>query len=205
MNQPMLPFAPASERNRAPILEALRPRMPSTGCVLEIGAGTGQHAVHFAQAFPGLQWLATDRADELPGLSARLETEGGINLLPPRVLDVSRHEWPPGPFQAAFTANTTHIMPWSAVLAMLEGVGTALGETAPFFVYGPFKVDGRFTTESNRIFDQQLRTRAAHMGLRELGTLESEAASHHMRLEERLEMPANNFLLVFRSTRSVQP
>jgi len=200
MSTQPLPFAPASERNRRPILDALSPRMPATGRLLEVGAGTGQHAVFLAQAFPGLSWLATDCRSELPGLQARLDAEGGTNLLPARPLDVLRDEWPRGPFEAAFTANTAHIMPWSAVQAALAGFGAVLATGAPLFIYGPFRIDGTFTTESNRQFDQELRQRAPHMGLRDLEAVESEASRHQLELQERLDMPANNFMLVFRKT-----
>lgn len=205
MSEPVLPFAPASERNREPILDALRPRMPSRGRLLEIGAGTGQHAVYMAPAFPGIRWLATDRDDELPGLQARLDVEGEARLPRALALDVQFDDWPEGPFQAAYTANTLHIMSWAACQATLSGVGRILADEAPFFVYGPFKVGDRFTTESNRRFDRSLKARAAHMGLRDIAALESEAARHHLRLEERLEMPANNFLLVFRRARDAKP
>lgn len=193
-----LPFSDASARNRVPIRDALAPRLPPLGRVLEIGAGSGQHAVFMAAAFPNLQWLPTDRATQLPGLQARLVAEGGPNMLRARALDVTVGPWPRGPFEAAFTANTAHIMPWSAVIAMLEGVAGCLAPGAAFFVYGAFKVGGEFTTASNRAFDANLRAMDPVMGVRDLEALESHAARLQMELEECLPMPSNNFLLVLR-------
>lgn len=205
MSAGVLPYSPASERNREPILQALRPRMPDRGTVLEIGAGTGQHAVFFAAALPGLTWLPTERPGEMAGLQARLDAEGPPNLLAARSLDVFQDSWPVGPFAAAYTANTAHIMPWEGVCAMLAGVSAVLAAGAPCFIYGPFKVDDAFTTPSNRLFDQDLRCRAPHMGLRDVAALESQARRHQMRLEERLDMPANNFLLVLRKSGNLDP
>lgn len=193
-----LPFSPASERNKAPILNTLRGRMPAAGRLLEIGAGSGQHAVFMAPEFPRLAWLPTDRGVELPGLQARLDAEGSANIRPALALDVLADEWPAGPFAAAFSANTAHIMGWDGVCATLAGLGRCLAPGAPYFLYGPFNVNGKFTAPSNAAFDADLRARDAAMGLRDVAALEAEAARHHIDLEERLEMPANNFLLVFR-------
>lgn len=193
-----LPYSPAADRNRAPILEALRGRMPQAGRLLEIGAGSGQHAVYLAKQFPAIQWLPSERGDALPGLVARLRLEGGPNLLPARILDVVSDAWPAGLFAAAYSANTAHIMPWEAVRAMLRGLGDCLQPGAPLFLYGPFNVDGQFTAPSNAAFDASLRRQDPRMGLRDLDALESCAAGHQLQLQERIDMPANNFLLVFR-------
>jgi SAM-dependent methyltransferase len=196
-----LPFSPASERNRVPILEALEPRLSGPGRLLEIGSGTGQHAVYMAPRFPELEWLPTDRAEVLPGLRSRLALEGSDNLVAARALDVLSDSWPDGRFTAAFSANTSHIMHWNAVCAMLEGVADCLEPGAPFFLYGPFNINGGFTAPSNETFDRDLRRRDPGMGLRDLADLESQAGRHGMSLEERLPMPANNQLLVFRRNR----
>lgn len=193
-----LPFAPAAERNAAPILEALRGRLPAGGRVLEIGAGTGQHAVAFTAALPGLRWLPTDLAPALPGLAARVHVEGGSGIEPPRVLDVRSEDWPAGPFDAVYTANTAHIMPWSAVLATLKGVAGVLSPGGLYLVYGPFRRDGRHTADSNARFDAALRDRDPSQGVRDLEALERAAVRHQLVLEEVVALPANNLLAVFR-------
>jgi len=197
-SHPGLPWCAASQRNRVPILAALRPRLVRVGRLLEIGAGSGQHAVYLARAFPGLQWLPTDRREVLPGLQGRIDAEGPANLQPARALDVLLDPWPQGPFDAAYSANTAHIMPWPAVCATLAGLGRCLAPDAQFFLYGPFNVGGDYTAPSNRAFDVDLRARDPSMGLRDVDALETEAARHQLILEERVTMPANNLLLVFR-------
>ena len=123
-----LPFSPASERNRQPILDALAPRMPETGRLLEIGAGTGQHAVFMAPRFPGLAWQPTDREVVLDGLRRRVALEGSQNLLEPQPLDVLSEAWPDGPYAAVFSATTAHIMHWDGVLATFAGVGIVMAD-----------------------------------------------------------------------------
>ena len=192
-----LPFSPASERNREPILAAMAPRLAEAGRLLEIGAGTGQHAVFMASALRGWQWLPTDRAAVLDTLGQRLHAEATENVATARALDVLSDTWPEGPFDAAYSANTAHIMSWEAVCAMLAGVARVLRSGGRFFLYGPFNVGGQFTAPSNRTFDTSLRRRDPAMGLRDLEALESEAGRHQMILTEHVAMPANNALLVF--------
>lgn len=192
-----LPFAPACERNKAPILAQLERLLPDAGRVLEIASGTGQHAVHFAAALPALQWQTSDRAGELPGLAARIEAEGAGRLPPPLALDVVSDPWPAGPFDAVFSANCAHIMPWEAVCAMFAGIARVLTPGGPFCLYGPFHVSGRATAPGNRDFDRQLRARCAHMGVRDVADLEALGREHGLILGRRIDMPANNLLLVF--------
>lgn len=198
MNSPDLPFAPAAERNRVPILEALAPRLAVGSRVLEIGSGTGQHAVAFSRQLQGVHWQPTELPENLPGLAARVVAEGGPGLCPPVALDVASGPWPAGPFEAAYTANTTHIMGWAAVCAMVAGVGDALVPGGAWFIYGPFRRAGHPTAESNERFDAMLREQDPRQGLREIEALESEAKRHQMRLEEVLELPANNLFVVMR-------
>lgn len=193
-----LPFCAASDRNRHPIHGALDSRLPANGRLLEIGAGNGQHAVFMAPRFAGLDWLPTDCAEMLNGLQARLDAEPAPNLRRARALDVRRDPWPDGPFNVVYSANTAHIMSWKAVCAMFSGVDSCLAPDGAFYLYGPFNIDGRYTSSGNEAFDHDLRDRGADMGLRDLEALESLAANHHMQLQERLEMPANNMLLVFK-------
>ena len=196
----ILPCSAASDRNRHPILEQLLRLMPADALVLEIGSGWGQHAVFFCQAIPGLSWQCSDRREELPVLRQRLEQEGSPGIRPPIVLDVLKNSWPAGEFEAVFSANTAHIMSWPAVRATFAGVGACLVAGGLFFLYGPFNIGGRFTAPSNAAFDRGLRARKPEMGIRDLEALESLACNHQMKLQERISMPANNYLLVFKKS-----
>jgi cyclopropane fatty-acyl-phospholipid synthase-like methyltransferase len=198
MSTPALPFSEACERNKAPILEALQPLLPSRGHVLEIGSGTGQHVVHFAPHWPRLTWQPTDQRAQLADLNARIRLEGSSNILPAIELN-AEGAWPDRRFAAAYSANTAHIMSWAAVCAMFAGVGRRLPADAAFCLYGPFSVGGSHTAASNAEFDRQLRARDPEMGLRDTEALEELARSNSLRLETRLALPANNQLLVFRS------
>ncbi|MDX1379846.1 MAG: DUF938 domain-containing protein [Xanthomonadales bacterium] len=193
-----LPHSPAAERNKQPILEVLQRVFPARGRVLEIAAGSGQHAVHFAAAMPGLDWLPSDRTEALPGLHARIEAEGPSNLRAPRALDVVADAWPDGPFDAAYSANSAHIMPWAAVESMFRGIAARLRDGAPFCLYGPFTFGGEHTAASNSAFERRLRAEAPHQGLRDVDALETLASGLQMVLDEAVPMPANNFTLVFR-------
>lgn len=196
MNTP--PFSIAAERNRHPILEQLQALLPSPGTVLEIGSGTGQHATFFAQKLPSLLWQPSDREENLAGLEARFKAEGTDNILPLMKLDVVSDPWPGSSFNAVYSANTAHIMHWDAVIAMFSGVAAHLWDEGLFCLYGPFNIDNRFTSESNARFDAQLRAQDPQMGIRDMAVVESLAVLHKMRLEQKLAMPANNFLLVFK-------
>lgn len=191
-----LAFSEACERNKQPILEALREVLPARGRVLEIGSGTGQHVVHFARELPALDWQPSDRGDFLGDLERRLEAEGEPNVAPPLELDVTG-PWPEGPFQAVYAANTAHIMSWDEVVRMFDGVARVLEPVGPFCLYGPFNENGAFTAPSNAAFDRQLRQRDPAMGLRDIADLESLGSDRHMHLTRRFSLPANNQLLVF--------
>jgi len=195
-----LPHANATERNRQPILDQLRALWPEKGTVLEIGSGTGQHAVFFTRHLPGLCWQPTDRQENLPGLEARFAAEGHERILPPLQLDVLKDPWPEYLYAAAFSANTAHIMPWEAVQAMFTGVAAQLARGGRFCLYGPFNIDGDFTSSSNRQFDAHLRREDPQMGIRDIAELESLCERHRMSLEQRIAMPANNFILVLKKT-----
>ena len=192
-----LPFAEACERNKSPILDSLRTLLPGRGRVLEIGSGTGQHVVHFAPGFERLSWQPSERRELLPGLNARIRSEGCVNVLPAIELDVFG-AWPDHEYAAAYSANTAHIMSWPGVCAMFSGVGRRLHGGGPFCLYGPFNIGDRFTSASNEEFDRALRQRDPDMGLRDVEALDSLARGHQMALQERIRMPANNLLLVFR-------
>lgn len=193
-------FSSAAERNRQPILGQLQFLIPQNGSVLEIGSGTGQHAVFFTQKLPGLVWQPSDRVENLAGLDARFAAEGNGNILPPIKLDVMHDTWPKRFYDAAYSANTAHIMPWNAVVAMFAGVAIHLETGGRFCLYGPFNVDTRFTSESNAHFDAHLRAEDPSMGIRDMAAIESLASLHHIPLEQKHAMPANNFFLVFKKS-----
>ena len=197
MMTPALPFSEACERNKGPILDALRPLLPARGHVLEIGSGTGQHVVHFAPLWRRLSWQPTERQEHLAELNARIRGEGCDTILPAIELDV-QGAWPDRTFAAVYSSNTAHIMHWDAVCAMFAGIGRRLAPGGVFCLYGPFSEGGRHTAPSNAEFDRQLRTRDPGMGLRDVEALEALAGANRLRLEARRELPANNQLLVFR-------
>jgi len=192
-----LPFSSAAERNRQPILDQLMCLLPATGCLLEIGSGTGQHAVFFSPYFPSLGWQPSEKREHMPGLEARVRREGGDNVLAPLPLDVILDPWPRREFAAAFSANTAHFMPWNAVVAMFRGLSACLLPGAVFCLYGPFNVNHAFTSDSNQAFDAWLRAGDAQRGIRDLGAVERLANHGNLVLQQRIAMPANNFLLVF--------
>lgn len=193
-----LPFSDACERNKAPILRELQQLLPGRGHVLEIGAGTGQHAVHFAPHFRQLSWQPTERPEHVKGLNARIRQQGGANVLPALELDV-RGAWPDHHYAAAYSSNTAHIMSMEEVSAMFAGVGARLSRGGVFCLYGPFNLDGGYTSRSNEEFDRGLRERDPAMGLRDVEALGALARHNGLGLEARRELPANNQLLVFRA------
>jgi SAM-dependent methyltransferase len=193
-----LPFSEACERNKGPILDVLRRAFTDRTRVVEIGAGTGQHAVHFARHLPHLGWQPTDRAEYLPGLAARIAMEGPPNLAGAVELDVLAKPWPPVRGDAVFSANTLHIMSWPAVEAFFTGLPRMLEQGGVLAIYGPFKYAGRFTTQSNAAFDAALRERDPQSGLREFEAVNDLAEAAGFALQGDHAMPANNQLLVWR-------
>lgn len=195
MNQ--LPYSSAAERNRQPILDQLLTLLPPEATVLEIGSGSGQHAVFFTRHLPGLCWQPTDRGENLSGLEAQFRANGNNRILQPLTLDVLSGPWPEQTYDAAFSANTAHIMPWKAVQAMFAGVAAQLLPGGRFILYGPFNVDGKFTSASNAHFDLHLRQEDPQMGIRDMAEIESLSSNYQLHLEQKNPMPANNFTLVF--------
>ena len=192
------PFSPACARNREPILDVLRTSFADRRSVLEIGSGTGQHAVHFAAAMPHLVWQCSDRAENLPGIRAWLDDAGLSNTPAPIELDVTRGPWPMAQFDAVFSANALHIMGWPEVQALFAGLDAALDVDAKVVIYGPFNVGGRFTSASNAAFDADLRARGTHMGLRDVDAVDELAGSIGLHKVAEIAMPANNRCLVWR-------
>jgi len=195
----MLPFSEACERNKDPILTVLRETLSGASRVLEIGSGTGQHAVHFARHLPWLTWQPTDRPGTLDALAARIRQEGPPNLRAPLPLDVLADDpWPLPDADAVFSANTLHIMSWQAVEAAFRGIGRVLQGGGVLAVYGPFRYGGGFTTASNAEFDTFLRARDPASGLRDAGDVDVLARAAGLVLEADHAMPANNQLRVWR-------
>ena len=192
------PFSPASARNREPILAALRPLLQGCCSVLEIGSGTGQHAVHFGAALPDLTWHTSDLPANHQGIRAWLDEAALSNVLPPLALDAGSGDWPPGPFDAVYTANTCHIMAWPEVQGMFRGIGRVLAPGGMLCIYGPFKRGGRFTTPSNAQFDASLKAQAPHMGLRNREDVDALAREQQLTPVADLPLPANNDLLAWR-------
>ena len=193
----MLPFSEACERNKEPILRVLRECFMDRVHVLEIGSGTGQHAVYFAQHLTHLTWYPTEQLTYLEDLAARVQLEGGQNLRPPTVLDVRQRVWPLKSVDAIFTANTLHIMSWPEVTAMYHGIGGVLAPGGVLCVYGPFRYEGRYTSASNEEFDRALQERDPQSGLRDVHAVAALAAPYGLRLSDDHDLPAFNRLLVF--------
>lgn len=191
------PFAPACERNQGPILEVLRQYFPNRRRVLEIGSGTGQHAVHFAPAFPDAVWQTSDMAENLPGIRQWLDEAALPNTPAPLMLDVTG-QWPNASFDAIFSANSLHIMPWSAVEQFFDGVGRVLEPGGILTVYGPFNYHGAYTSDSNREFDGWLKQRSELSAIRDFEAVDRLAQGIGCKLIEDHTMPANNRLLVWR-------
>ncbi|MCC5794322.1 MAG: DUF938 domain-containing protein [Chromatiales bacterium] len=193
----MLPYSEACERNKGPILTALGPLLGDARKVLEIGSGTGQHAVWFAGNMDWLTWQPSELPEWLPRLAARLEAEAPVNLAPPLCLDVREHDWSPAGYDAVFTANTLHIMHWPAVQALFARM-SELSPGAWLCVYGPFAFHGRHTSASNIAFDRSLRARDPGSGVRDVADLDRLASAAGLRREHDIPLPANNRLLAWR-------
>ena len=191
-------FSPASARNREPILAALRPLLQDCRNVLEIGSGTGQHAVHFGAALPEITWQTSDLPANHAGILEWLAEAALPNVLAPITLDAGSDDWPAGPFDAVYTANTCHIMSWPEVQRMFRGIGQVLAPGGMLCIYGPFNQNGQFTAASNAQFDASLKAQAPHMGLRNQEDIEDLARAQQLTLVADLPLPANNKLLAWR-------
>lgn len=192
-------YAPATDRNREPILAVLRGVLPSSGLVLEIASGSGQHAAFFAPHFPGLLWQPTDPdPDALASIEAFRAEVGAPNLLSPRMLDVTRDDWGIDAAAAIVCINMIHIAPWAACEGLFRGAERLLSAGAPLYLYGPFQFDGRFTAPSNEAFDASLRERDPAWGVRDLADVTAFAKERGFSREAVVPMPANNHSIVFR-------
>jgi len=191
--------SPATARNQGPILEVLRARLPAGARVLEIASGAGEHAVHMAAALPGVTWRPTDRdAAALASIAAWRAAAGLTNILEPLPLDASDPDaWPSEPADAIVCINMIHIAPWEATLGLMKGAEALLPAGGQLFLYGPYREDGHFAAASNAAFDLDLKRRNPLWGIRDREGVTAVAAEHGLAFKARIQMPANNLILVF--------
>ncbi|MDR6391241.1 DUF938 domain-containing protein [Paraburkholderia phenoliruptrix] len=201
---PMRQRSPSAERNREPILAVLRAVLPATGRVLEIASGTGQHALCFAGALPGLDWQPSD-ADEAAreSIAAWITQDAPPNVRAPLALDVHEADWGVGTVDAVVCINMIHIAPWSAAESLVAGASRHLRDGGVLYLYGPFRRGGAHTAPSNAAFDDQLRSRDPSWGVRDMEEVVALAASAEFVCDEPVAMPANNFSLIFRKRAQV--
>ena len=201
------PFSEACERNRDPILAGLRVAFADRHLVLEIGSGTGQHAVHFARHLPHLIWQPSDVEAHLPGIRSWTDAAALPNLCDPVALDINQPAWPDTGADAVFTANTFHIVSWPVVERLFERAAALLPAHGMVVVYGPFNYGGRFTSDSNAGFDAMLRAREPASGIRDVEAVDRFARQQGFALQADQALPANNRLIVWQreSGRSPPP
>jgi len=195
--------APATARNRDVILDVLKRHLPETGSLLEIAAGTGEHAAHMAGHFPGLHWQPTDiDPRHLDSIDAWRSHVGHRNILPARHFNLLEGDWPldhlPAPLAAVMAANLIHISPWAVAEALVSGAGQALAAGGTLYLYGPYKRGNEHTSESNEAFDASLKERDPAWGVRDMEVVMDLAAEAGFSAPEIVPMPANNFSLVFK-------
>ena len=193
-------FAESCEQNKYPILEVLKKELTELRTVLEVGSGTGQHAVFFAAQLPHLLWQPSDVIESHASILAWIEDAGLTNVLPPLELDVAEHHWPTQHYDAVFSANTVHIMSWPEVVELFNGIGKLIISGGKFCLYGPFNYAGRYTSDSNARFDQWLKARDPASGIRDLEALDVLANRHQLNLINDYEMPVNNRILVWQKS-----
>ena len=191
--------APAAARNRQPILDVLRPRLPATGLVLEVASGTGEHAVHFATALPGLVFQPSDPdADARASIDAWVADSGLPNLRRALALDASRPDWPVAAADAVLCCNMIHISPWASAVGLVAGAARLLPPGGLLYLYGPYRRGGRHTAPSNEAFDTDLKRRDPAWGVRDLEAVAALAGEQGFDAPEVVEMPANNLSVLFR-------
>ena len=191
-------YAPATERNRDAIVAVLRDALPGCGLVLEVASGSGEHAVHFARTFPGLDWQPSDPdPSALSSIAAWRAEAGGANLRPPVRLDAAG-EWPAVEAGAILCINMVHISPWEATLGLMKGAGATLSHGGLLYLYGPYIREGVETAPSNLAFDASLKGRDPRWGLRAVDDVIVAAKAQGLAFEKLIEMPANNLSLLFR-------
>lgn len=196
LNRVDKPFSEPCERNKDPILAVLRQLFAQPARILEIGSGTGQHAVHFGAALPHVVWQTSDLPANHPGIRAWLEEAALPNVLAPVALDVNG-PWPQQTYDGVFTANTLHIVSWELAQKLVAGAAALLGRGGRLAIYGPFNYGGAFTSDSNARFDEWLKARDPLSGIRDFEAVAKCAEINGLHLQADHAMPANNHLLVF--------
>lgn len=191
------PFSQACENNKPQILSVLLTSLQRSKHLLEVGSGTGQHAVHFAANMPWLTWQTSDVIDNHQGINLWLNDFPAKNLYAPIELDLN-NPWPIKQVDAIYTANTLHIVSWQLVQAFFQGVERHLSAEGKLCIYGPFNYQGKFTSDSNAAFDLWLKERDAQSGIRDIEAIIELALQAGLHLENDHEMPANNRLLIFK-------
>lgn len=195
----IIPFSEACERNKDAIYEVIKPYLENANSVLEIGSGTGQHAMYFAQLEPELVWQPTDQLVNLPGLKAQFSNQPVSNLAPVQELAVETDPWfdKPRQFDVVYSANTLHIMPWPHVEALFNNITHVTHDRTILIIYGPFLIDGKYTSGSNRDFDLSLRSRGQGSGLRDLESVDHLAQQANFQMIHNHTMPANNQCVIW--------
>lgn len=192
------PYSESCDQNKAPILSIIEPLFTSCTDVLEVGSGTGQHAIYFAEKMPHLRWHCSDCAPYIAGIKQWIDESDVPNVMAPIVLDVSDSQWPTLSVDAIFTANSIHIMHDQDVTNFIKGVGRLLKKGGHLMIYGPFNYDGSFTSASNESFQQWLKSRDLLSGIKHFEDIVSLASSNALQLCKDYEMPANNRILHFK-------
>lgn len=199
------PFSAACERNRIPILKVMKEVIgPEARRLLEVGSGTGQHAVYLAPHFSHMIWVTSDIKENLGGISMWLDESGAPNIIGPGEFKVGVDDFPQGDFDVVYTANTFHIMGWHECLTLMDLLGMNLRTDALVMIYGPFKYNNKFTSLSNEEFDQELKRRHPQMGIRDFEDVQKNMIINGFDLVNDYEMPANNRLLVFKKVERIQ-
>ena len=195
---PAARLAPAAARNREPILDVLRRVMPSSGLVLEVASGTGEHAIWFSAALPHLTWQPTDQDPAALDSIAAWRRDATPNLLPPLPLDAASPGWPVARADVVVAINMIHIAPWAAAQGLFAGAARILPAHGSLILYGPFRESPAPLRPGNLAFDADLKSRDPAWGLREIADVTALAGTHGLSLQERVPMPADNLVLVFR-------
>lgn len=195
------PCSPACARNQAYILAELKQLLPTHAHVLEIGSGTGEHAIHFAKALPHIHWQTSDLENNHPGIQSWLEDAELKNVLFPLSLDIDQDTIPNNRYDVVFTANTFHIMSWDTVKNCIQKVGEALEPGGMFIIYGPFNREGQYTSDSNAQFDAFLKSVDPKQGIRDFDDVDKAMKAARLKKFKQIAMPANNFMLVYQKVR----
>ncbi|MEJ2141579.1 MAG: DUF938 domain-containing protein [Gammaproteobacteria bacterium] len=194
------PYAESCEQNREPILSVIKPLLAQQQSVLEIGSGTGQHAVYFAQQMPQLTWQPSDQREFLSGIRLWIEDARLTNVAVPIELDVTTSKWPDTTFDAVFSANTLHIMHWHEIQALFREIKNILGKNGLLLIYGPFNYNQQYTSDSNARFDSWLKQRDPQSGIRNFEDINELAEENDLVLVDDFVMPENNRILYWKYT-----